>query len=164
MNEEYESGGGMLPPGKLLHSFVVVAGAYILFMVFIFGTFIASARFFFPDVFTHMMESDPETIKGLMETEPEAIFPRPMYWSWLVVNSLLCIALGWTIARMAPFGKFAHSVFLAVLIAVGCLQQAIASPSSFAWMFVLVMGAFPIATLFGSHLALSGAVSQKSEP
>ena len=154
MNDEYEPTSGMIPPGMMMKSFLVVAGCYILFIVFLFGTYLALAAVFYPEIF-ELLQQDPETVKAALDADPESVWPRKLFWLWLATNALLSLMVGWTIARIAPFGKFPHAVFLALLVFVSCLQQAIGAQESIAWMFVLMMGALPIALLYGASLAVN---------
>ncbi len=145
----------LLPPAKLGKSFLLVVACYVLSIVTMWGTFIALVMVFFPAVFHQLMESEPEAIRHAFENDPDSIFPRPLYWGWLAANAVVSLGIGWSIARLAPFGKFPHAVFLATLICVSSLQQAISAPSPSRWMFVLLMGVLPIAILIGASLALA---------
>ena len=161
MNEEYDSDHQpMIPPGKLAKSFFLVAGLYTFFIFFFVGTYLLLCFLLFPDVFKNL--ENPELIQQAMQADPESVLPRKLYWIWLAVNSMLCLALGWTIARLAPFARFPHAVFLAMLIFVSGLQQSIQAPQAMAWMFVLLMGALPIATLYGASFA--NKAMQEEEP
>ena len=155
MNIDHESESRMMPPAKLAKSFLLVVACYVFSFVTMWGTFIALVMVFFPEIFEQLMESEPESIRKAFENDPESIFPRPLYWGWLAANAVVSLGIGWSIARLAPFGKFPHAIFLAVLMFVSCLQQAISAPPSSKWMFVLMMGVLPITILLGASLALS---------
>ncbi len=161
MNDEYEPEPRLLPPAKLAKSFLIVAGCYTLFCVCWLGTFLILTRFFFPEVFATLQ--DPDVFEKALENDVESVLPRSLVWSWIATNSVLCLLLGWVVARAAPFGKFSHAVFLAILIFVSGLQQAIGAQQSLVWMFVLMMAAFPIAVLFGARLALSSPEATEDE-
>ena len=155
MNIDDDHESRILPPAKLAKSFLLVVACYVFSVATMWGTFIALAMVFFPAVFNQLIESEPEVVRHAFENDPDSIFPRRLYWGWLVANAVISLCVGWSIARLAPFGKFPHAVFLAVLICVSCLQQAISAPSSSKWMFVLMMGVIPIAVLLGASLALT---------
>lgn len=163
MNDEYEPNSRMIPPGLMAKSFLVIAGCYLLFIVFLFGTYLALAAVFFPEIF-ELLNEGPEAVKAASEADPESVWPRKLYWLWLATNSLLALMIGWTIGRIAPFGKFPHAVFLAILIFVSCLQQAIGAEQSIAWMFVLMMGALPIGVLYGASLAVNARSDKPDDP
>ena len=154
--EEDDHESRILPPAKLAKSFLLVAACYTFSFLAMFGTFIALIMVFSPTIFEQFTDTttEPEVIRHAFENDPDSIFPRRLYWGWLVANAVISLGIGWSIARLAPFGKFPHAVFLAVLIFVSCLQQAISAPSSSKWMFVLMMGVIPIAVLFGASFAL----------
>ena len=154
MDEEYDSDEpGMMPPAKSAKSFLVVAGCYTIFIVGLFGSFIIVTRYFFPDIFAILQ--DQEIVKTTMENNPESILTRELFWSWLATNALLCCLIGWFAAKAAPFGKFGHAVFLAILIFVSGLQQAIGADQALKWMFVLMMAVLPITVLIGARVAVS---------
>lgn len=157
MNVDHDQESRLLPPAMLGKSFLLVVGCYVFSFITMWGTFIALAMVFFPTIFKQLINSEPEVIRHAFENDPDAIFPRPLYWGWLAANGMISLCIGWTIARLAPFGKFPHAVFLAVLMFVSCLQQVIAAPASSKWMFVLMMGVLPISELIGAGLALSPA-------
>lgn len=164
MNFDDEPETRMMPPAKLGKSFLLVVACYVLSFVTMWGTFVALGMVVFPEVYQQLMDNDPEVIRQTFENDPESIFPRKMYWVWLLANAVVSLSIGWTIARLAPFGKFPHAIFLAVLMFVGGLQQAISAPQSSKWMFVLIMGVFPIAVLFGASLALSSKTVEDDMP
>ena len=156
MNDYNDSHTGMIPPSKLAKSFFVVAGCYTLFVVFLFGTFIALAMVISPGVYEALQ--NPEAIQQKLNDDPESVLPRKLYWVWLSTNSVLCLMMGWVVGRMAPFAKFQHAVFLAILIFVSGLQQSIAAQYEIKWMFVLIMGVLPISILCGARLAVQAAM------
>ena len=94
MNEEYEpEEPGMVPPGRLAKSFIVVAGCYTLFIVGLFGSFIGVTRLFFPDIFATLQ--DQTVINEVMKHDPESVLTRELFWTWLGTIAVLCFVIGW---------------------------------------------------------------------
>jgi hypothetical protein len=155
-DDEYEpESAGMMPPGKLAISFFVVAGCYTLFIVSLFMSFIVITRLFFPDIFATLQTQDEEVVKKIMENNPESILTRELFWILLGSNAVLCFLIGWLAARVAPFGKFGHAVFLTILVFVTGLQLTIGAQHSLKWMFALLMAVLPIAVLLGARVAVA---------
>jgi hypothetical protein len=150
-----EQNSRIMPSAMLGKSFLLVVACYVFSFVTMWGTFVALVMVFYPAIFKQLTESEPAAIRHAFENNPDSVFPRPLFWGWLASNAIISSCIGWSMARLAPFGKFPHAVFLAVLLFVSCLQQAISAPASSKWMFVLMMGVLPIATLLGASLALS---------
>ena len=88
-----------------------------------------------------------------METNPQTAVPAALFWSTVVLNSFVCVMIGWMVIRTAPFAQFPHAVFLAVLLFINFLQIVIADPKPKKSMTIVYMIAFPIAILIGAKLA-----------
>ena len=162
MNIDDDRESRIKPPAKLVKSFLLVVVCYVLSFIAMWGTFIALVMVFFPAIFEQLMETDPEMVRRAFENDPDSIFPRRLYWGWLLANAVISVCIGWSIARLAPFGKFPHAIFLAVLMFVGGLQSAISAPQSSKWMFVLLMGVLPISVLIGASLALTSETNEQN--
>ena len=94
-------------------------------------------------------------IKEAKENNAAEILPQKWYWPLLGLQSVACLGIGYTVTRMAPFAKFAHCVFLAMILCVSFLQSAVAAPAPIQWMHIGLMAATPIATLLGGKIYLS---------
>ena len=110
---------------------------------------------FFPDSYDILM--DQENVKTIMENTPELFFTKPFFFSLLVTNAVVCFVIGFFVVRVAPFARFPHAVFTALVILISFLQQSIPQPQSVRWMFVVMMAAFPIALLFGAKIGLGSS-------
>ncbi len=147
-----------LPPGLLLRSFMLVAGGYVFSLLAFLLSFSVLTQFVFPEVGS--LWTDQETLNDLMSESPEKVFTRPIYWSLVTFNALVCFGLGWAMVRLAPFGKFPHAVFLTILILVSYLQQSLGQPEAAKKLFTLMMIVFPIAVMAGAQLSWSRLISQ----
>ena len=66
-------------------------------------------------------------------------------------------------AKTAPFAKFPHAVFLAVILFIMFMQIVIADPPAKKRMDIIYMGALPIAVLLGAKRAIEGSYARESQ-
>lgn len=150
MNEEHHS----LPPGMLVKSFLTVAGGYVLSVFGLYGLALILASLFFPETL-EAIGAEPEDFERQLADRPETILPVALFWPLVMLNAVFSFGLGYLIARLAPFAKFPHCIFLAVILFVSFLQTAIGAPGALQWMIVLFMASAPIAVLLGARAAVS---------
>ncbi len=150
-----------IPPGMMFRSFLTVASGYVMFWILFSVTAYALGLLFFPEyiAFTHL---DEAAKAAMMENNPHEAIPKAMFWGMVAVNVLTCLGLGWLVAKTAPFARFPHAIFLAVLLFIMFTQIVIADPPSKKWMDIIYMGALPIAILLGAKRAVDR--SFKHEP
>ena len=99
--------------------------------------------------------SEPAIFQQQLENNAGEILPQKWYWPLLGLQSVACLGIGYAVTRLAPFAKFAHCVFLAMILCVSFLQSAVGAPAAIQWMHIGLMAATPIATLLGGKLYLS---------
>lgn len=151
-----------IPPGLMFRSFLTVASGFVLIRI-LFGVIAyVLGLMFFPEYieFTHL---DQTAQKAMMENDPHAAIPKAMFWSIVVCNFLACLGVGWLVAKTAPFAKFPHAVFLAVLLFIMFMQIVIADPPDKKRMDIIYMGAFPIAILLGAKRAVDRSLQHESQ-
>jgi hypothetical protein len=142
-----------LPPIMLLRSFLTVGSGFVLSLLSSYVILVALGYAFFPE-HIDFLNLDIQTQETIMETNPETAIPPLMFWSMLVLNSIVCLAIGWLVIRTAPFAPYPHAVFLAVVMFISYLQLAIAQPQKQKSMTIAIMIAFPVAILIGAKLAV----------
>lgn len=143
---------GRIPPNVLFISFSIIAGSYILSVVLMMLQMATASYLFFPE--TAEFLSTPDLPPEELAANAELAFPQNLFWILLATHSLVCVGLGWLVARFSPLAKFNHTVFLAVILFVSLLQMAVKSPSEIQWMFLVLMVAYPIAIMIGGRLHL----------
>lgn len=138
-----------IAPHLLFRSFLIVAGSYlfsIFFMALLTGLV---AMFFFPATF-EFVKSGP-TIEQF-QNNPDLALPNNLFLIMLAGHSLFCVGLGWLVTRFSPYAKIGHAIFLAVVMFVGFLQEAVAYSGELQRMKLIMMCVFPIAVLIGAKL------------
>ena len=151
-----------IPPGAMFRSFLTVASGFVL--VWIMFALIAYflGVLFFPE-YVEFLYLEPAAQQAMMETDPHAAIPRAMFWAMVVCNFLACMGVGWLVAKTAPFAKFPHAVFLAVILFIMFMQIVIADPPAKKRMDIIYMGALPIAVLLGAKRAIDRSYARESE-
>ena len=143
-----------LPPRTLLLSFLLVGGGYISSAILLYLLGFGLGLLLSPETL-EAFASEPTVFQQQLETNAAEILPQKWYWPLLGLQSVACLGIGYTVTRMAPFAKFAHCVFLAMILCVSFLQSAVAAPAPIQWMHIGLMAATPIATLLGGKIYLS---------
>ena len=142
MSDEQPNG---LPPSFLLHSFMVVAGAYVINIVLL----LTIAFIVFPDAVA-LLGAEAEEYKKVLDNQPERIFPQGMFWLLLISSSVTCSVLGYFVAKLAPLAKWPHAIFFAAILFVQYLQLSIGSPAEARPKLILLMAISSIAALIGA--------------
>lgn len=142
-----------LPPGLLFRSFLTVASGYVLCLISISAIMVILGYLGFPS-YVEFMALDQEAQQTMMETEPETAIPPTMFWLLVGFSSIACVAVGWIVARTAPFAPFPHAVFLSVLLFIYFLQTALADSGPKQSMTLVFMLAFPLSVFIGARLAI----------
>ncbi len=146
--EEYR-----LPPRTLFISFLLVSGGYVLSVTVLFILAYSLATAFSPETL-EAIGNEPAIFEQQLNNNPAEILPQKLYWPLLVLDALACLGIGFAVARLAPFAKMAHSIFLAIIIFIGFLQLAIGAPAGIQWMLIGLMASTPVATLLGGRLCI----------
>lgn len=137
----------------LLKSFFVVMFCYTLFL---FGV-VTVGSLVFNEAFLAMGSADPNEFERRMAEDAAALFPRARYLPFIALSTMLCMALGWLIVRLAPFSKMVHAVFLVLLIAATCFTIATGdkAPAELQTLAIALVGLGPIGIVIGARFAMS---------
>lgn len=138
-----------LPPGVLLRSFLIVGGGYCLSLLFFLASMIAIAAALFPGSYELLMNEEQRASLG--EEAVLQILTPGYFWVLWAANVLFNLGLGYAAARIAPFARFPHGLFIALVVLISFLQQSMVQPTDAKWMYVLMMGGFSIAILIGAR-------------
>jgi hypothetical protein len=147
-----------LAPSLLFHSFLIVAGAYVVHLVLLFGI----AYLVFPDSVA-LLGADPEEYQRIMENEPERIFPRGMFWLLLIAGGIVCSVLGYVVTMLAPLSKFSHALFFAAVLFAAYLQLAIGAEADLRPKLILLMVVTSVAALLGANRYLQTVPTEPTE-
>ena len=151
-----------IPPGLMFRSFLTVASGFVL--VWILFSLIAFflGWLFFPE-YIEFIYLDQAAQQAMMDNDPHAAIPKAMFWAMVVCNFLACLGVGWLVAKTAPFAKFPHAVFLAVILFIMFMQIVISDPPAKKRMDIIYMGALPIAILLGAKRAIDGSYTHEAQ-
>jgi len=152
-----------IPPQMMLRSFLTVASGYVICFMAFFAITFGLGYAFFPD-FVDFLELDAASQETLMANNPEQAISRTMFLVMLVLTYLACFVVGIYVVLTAPFARFPHAIFLAVILFVTHLQMAIADPPAKKSMTLIYMLLFPIAVLIGAKFAKNRYLRFEEEP
>lgn len=159
-----------VPPSVLFQSFMIVAGSYMASLVFLFILFGVVSRFYFPETFEFLSRRsvannlndiakdhpervvDPNLSQEQIQANAELIMPSNLFWILLVGQGLFSILVGWFATRIAPYAKFNHAIFVAVILFVSFLQMAVKNSGDLQWKLLVMMCVMPIAVLVGARI------------
>jgi hypothetical protein len=139
-------------PGLMFRSFLTVGSGYVLTQIFFFTFAYLLGRLFFSE-YIEFLQLGSEAQQKMMAENPQAAIPVPMFWAMVGLNAVACWGIGWLTAKTAPFARFQHGVFLAVLLFVMFLQIVVADSEAKKWMDLIYMGVLPITILIGANSA-----------
>jgi hypothetical protein len=151
-----------IPPGLMFRSFLTVASGYVLSQILFSAFAVLLGILFFPE-FNDWLQLDQIAQKRMMEENPGDAIPTAMFLSLVVLNAIACWGVGWLVARTAPFARFQHGVFLAVLLFIMFLQIVIADSPAKKRMDVVYMGVLPIAVVLGAKSGCANRGGTASE-
>ena len=139
---------GAVPPMLMFRSFMTIACGVIGQWCIVAFTILAVMSFFFPEY--------KAAIGAAAEAGPDAQafvpMPRMMLLMVTGIAAVLCVLLGVFIGLTAPFGRFVHTIFLAVIIAVNYLSGSMAAPPEKKVFLMTCLLVFPAAILLGGYL------------
>ena len=142
---------GSIPPLLMFRSFLTIASGLVLHNVALYGLLFAIGYAFFPQ-FAAFLELDSEQQQQLVASDIHQVIPRAMYWSVLAATAVASVGIGIFIGWSAPFGRFVHSVFLAVIVGVSYLQAAMGQDQGKKALMMTCLFIFPLAIMIGGHL------------
>ena len=126
----------------MIHSFATVAIGYLFGNFFWVGSFLLLILTpnFFPDVAAGWA-LPREEFDQQWDIDPTQFVPQSLFWIVFAVGVLGSFLAGFVVVKIAPFSRFGHVIFAAVVVFVSWLQQLISgdSPDEFRWMILLSM-------------------------
>lgn len=153
-----------LPPKLLLHSFVLVTGGYLASMALLLAAGLALILLFFPET-SSAIGADPAEFNVMLEHQAAELFPMTLMLPLSLVGAVSSFGIGFMLARLAPFAKFGHTLFLAAILFVSLLQSAIGAPAALQGKLLMVMVFSSASVLLGARVYLKGlGLGLGSEP
>lgn len=139
----------------MIQSFTTVAIGYLISNFFWAGSFLLLILTpnFFPEVATGWAlpraQFDQQWAK-----DPTQFVPNGLFWIVFAVGLLGSFLAGYIVVKIAPFSRFGHVLFVAVVVFVSWLQQFFSddNPAEFRWMILLSMISMALATVFGGKI------------
>jgi hypothetical protein len=150
----------------MILSFTSVAVGYLISNFFWIGSLLIlkSVPNFFPEVAEVWALPLPQ-FKQELANDPAAVFPNQLFWWVFGIGVLGSFLAGWVVVKIAPFSRFGHVIFVAVVVFVSWLQQLISgeSPHQFRWMILLSMISMALATVYGGKIGWRSDVQDDSD-
>ena len=138
---------GSVPPMLMFRSFLTIACGVIGQWCIVAFTMLAVMSFFFPEY-----KAAIEAGKTAADAQAFVPMPRTMLLMVTGIAAALCVLLGIFIGLTAPFGRFVHTVFLAVIVALNYLSGSMATPPEKKIVLMTFLLAYPAAILLGGYL------------
>jgi hypothetical protein len=139
----------------MVRSFLTVGSAFVIFVFAFVAIAITLGYLYFPEFTKFFFELDVETQQQIMKDDPSKAIPRTMFLGLLGLVSAACFLIGAYVYWAAPFSRYSHVIFFAVLLLVYHLQMANADPAGKKTMTLIYLFVFPIAVLIGGKFAES---------
>lgn len=139
----------------MIHSFATVAIGYLFGNFFWVGSFLLLILTpnFFPDVAAGWA-LPREEFDQQWDIDPTQFVPQSLFWIVFAVGVLGSFLAGFVVVKIAPFSRFGHVIFAAVVVFISWLQQLISgdSPDEFRWMILLSMVSAVLAMVLGGKI------------
>ncbi len=141
---------GSVPPMIMFRSFLTIACGVVGHW-FLFAIALVVVSSFFPE-YKALLAEARESGEALTEAQAFGAMPRVMLFTVTGVTALLCVLLGIFIGLTAPFGRFVHTIFLAVIVAINYLSGSMAAPPEKKFALMTYLLVLPAAILLGGYL------------
>jgi hypothetical protein len=157
-------------PGVFLRSFLVVAGVYCALFFSLLMAMLGLARLAFPEVYRlwNLPPESREQFRDAWENRGEVFFPAGLCLGLIGAALVLSLVAGLLVARLAPFSRAGHGVFLAILCIVTWLQITLTQPQIPGWlgfgMLLVSPAAIVVAARWGERLWGVIDVSAEDDP
>jgi len=113
---------GPIPPGQMIHSFSSVALGYLISNFFWVGSLLllVSLPNLFPEV-AAIWALPKEEFQQQLDTDATKVVPNAIFW-WVFASGILgSFIAGFVVVKIAPFSRFGHAIFVAVVVFVSWL-------------------------------------------
>jgi len=141
---------GSMPPMLMFRSFLTIACG-VVGQWFIVAIAWAVASMFFPE-YQAAMAAAKESGEALTDVLVCRAVPRTMLFTVVGISGLLCVLLGIFIGLTAPFGRFVHTIFLAVIVGVNYLSGSMTAPPEKKFVLMSYLLVLPLSILLGGYL------------
>ncbi len=139
----------------MILSFLSVAVGYLISNFFWFGSLLllVSMPNFYPEV-AAIWALPKEEFQQQLTNDASKVLPHTVFWWVFAVGGVGSFLAGFAVVKIAPFSRFGHVIFVAVVVFVSWLQQLLSgqSPDEFRWMVLLSMISMALATVFGGKM------------
>ena len=150
----------------MIRSFLTVAAGYLISYFFLAGSLLALVSFpkYFPEV-AKIWALPKELYKQQLADDPTKVFPINLFWCVFGSGLVGGFIAGWIVVKIAPFSRFGHVIFVAVVVFVSLLQMLVSgdTPHEFRWMILLSMISMAIAIVFGGKVGWRPDVESDSD-
>lgn len=139
----------------MIRSFSSVAVGYLVSNLFWVGSLmvLVSMPNFFPEV-AAIWALPAEQFKQQLTNDATQVVPNNLFWWVFGIGLFGSFLAGFIVVKIAPFSRFGHVIFAAVVVFVSWLQQLVSgeSPNEFRWMILLSMISMALATVLGGKI------------
>ena len=142
---------GAMPPMLLFRSFLTIACGVVCQNFIVGGITLLIANYYFPEYLANLAATG-EPGEHFAEAQAYVPMPRDMLLAVTAISAALCVLLGIFIGLTAPFGRFVHAIFLAVIVGVGYLSGSMAAPPEQKVVLMTYLLVFPLSILLGGYL------------
>ena len=142
---------GAMPPMLLFRSFLTIACGVVCQNFIVGVVTLVLANTYFPEYLANLAAAAGSG-EALAEAQAFVPMPRQMLLAVTAISSALCVVLGIFIGLTAPFGRFVHAIFLAVIVGVNYLSGSMAAPPEQKVVLLTYLLVFPLSILLGGYL------------
>jgi len=139
----------------MIRSFFSVAVGYLVNVLFWVGSLMVLGWTpnFFPEV-AAVWALPEEQFKQQVTNDATQLVPSRLFWWVFGIGLLGSFLAGFIVVKIAPFSRFGHVIFAAVVVFVSGLQLLVSgdSPNELRWMILLSMISAALATVFGGKI------------
>ena len=141
---------GSMPPMLMFRSFLTIASGVVGQWVIVAIAW-AVASSFFPE-YQAAVAAVKDSGEAVTDAVISSMVPRTMLIAVVGIAGLLCVLLGMFIGLTAPFGRFVHTIFLAVIVGVNYLSGSMAAPQEKKIILLSYLLVLPLSILLGGYL------------
>lgn len=150
----------------MILSFSSVAVGYLISNFFWVGSLLllVSMPNFYPEV-AAIWALPKEDFQQQLSDNPSQVVPNSIFWLVFAMGVLGSFIAGYIVVNIAPFSRFGHVIFVAVVVFVSWLQPLVSgeSPHAFGWMILLSMISMALATVFGGKVGWRPDVESEAD-
>ena len=142
---------GAMPPVLMFRSFLTIACGVVCEKFIVGAVVLTIANFYFPEYLVSLAATG-EPGDAFDKAQAFVPMPRAMLIAVAAISGALCLILGVFIGLTAPFGRFVHAIFLAVIVGVSYLSGSMAAPPEQKVVLMTYLLVLPLSILLGGYL------------